>query len=55
MYYIRNPLPGTDEWNRALDFAGRCKSLDNDGTPYEALLPCNGGIVLVMANVYAYR
>lgn len=59
MTYIREPLPGTDDWNRVIATYGMCSSAQS-GTrggmyPYLAFLFFVAGFNLVIANVYGYR
>ena len=58
MKYVREPLPGTDDWNRAISTYGHCTSYGSSkygGWPYIIVLLCVGVILLFIANVYAYR
>merc|ERR1711862_938245 len=57
--YVRNPLPGTDDWNRRIASYGSCESnysgRKGGSWPYLGILLSVGGITLIIANVYAYR
>jgi len=57
--YVREPLPGTDDWNRVIATYGTCSSAQS-GTkggsyPYLAFLFTVAGFNLIIANVYGYR
>lgn len=58
MKYVRDPLPGTDDWNRVISTYGHCSAYGSTkfgGWPYIIVLSFTTTILLIIANVYAYR
>jgi len=54
--YVRQPALGTDDWNRAMATYGTCESQNGKSTvPYETIMLCSNGIVLIISNFIAYR